>query len=72
MSKNRTDMIKKAFVKMDKTGDGVITTEDLEGIYDVKQHPKYQSGQWTKKQCFAEFLKAFDVGEQDGTVGRVM
>ncbi|ELT98026.1 hypothetical protein CAPTEDRAFT_204572 [Capitella teleta] len=68
MSKNRTDMIKKAFVKMDKTGDGVITTEDLEGIYDVKQHPKYQSGQWTKKQCFAEFLKAFDVGEQDGTV----
>ena len=63
MSKARVDVVKKAFVKADKSGDGIITVKDLEGVYDVKQHPKYKSGEWTKKQCFTEFLKVFEVGE---------
>ena len=32
MSKSRVDIIMKAFVKLDKTGDGVITIEDLKGL----------------------------------------
>ena len=32
MSKSRIDIIMKAFVKLDKTGDGVITIEDLKGL----------------------------------------
>jgi len=68
MSKARMEIIKKAFAKMDATGDGVVTIEDLEKVYDVSQHEKYKSGEWTKKQCFEGFLKSFDVGEQDGTV----
>ena len=31
MSKSRVDIIMKAFVKLDRTGDGVITIEDLKG-----------------------------------------
>ena len=31
MSKSRVDIIMKAFVKLDKTGDGVITVDDLKG-----------------------------------------
>jgi hypothetical protein len=72
MSKARVDVVKKAFVKMDQTGDGLITIEDLEKVYDVKQHPKYKSGEWTKKQCFAEFLKSFDSQESDGKVSKIV
>ena len=32
MSKARVDIIMKAFVKLDKTGDGVITVDDLKGF----------------------------------------
>ena len=31
MSQARKDIVKKAFKKMDRTGDGVITVEDLKG-----------------------------------------
>jgi Ca2+-binding EF-hand superfamily protein len=31
MSKSRIEIIDKAFAKLDKTGDGIITTEDLKG-----------------------------------------
>ncbi|KAK2189505.1 hypothetical protein NP493_105g04011 [Ridgeia piscesae] len=62
MSKNRRDLIDMAFDKMDKTGDGVITVEDLAQVYDVRQHPKHKSGEWTAKQVLEEFLRTFDVG----------
>lgn len=29
-----------AFHKLDKTGDGVVGIEDLQGTYDAKSHPK--------------------------------
>ena len=29
-------------------------------VYDVSQHAKVKSGDWTKDQAFAEFLKTFD------------
>ena len=31
MSKSRISIIEKAFAKLDKTGDGIITVEDLKG-----------------------------------------
>ena len=34
MSKSRVDSIMKAFVKLDKTGDGVVTVDDLKGFVD--------------------------------------
>ena len=34
MSQSRIDIIMKAFVKLDKTGDGVITVDDLKGYVD--------------------------------------
>ena len=36
MSDARKRVIGEAFAKMDKTGDGVVTIDDLRGIYDVK------------------------------------
>ena len=37
MSKSRENLIRKAFQKLDKTGDGFVTVEDLKGVYNVKQ-----------------------------------
>jgi Ca2+-binding EF-hand superfamily protein len=36
MSQSRISLILAAFQKMDKTGDGVITPEDLKGVYNVR------------------------------------
>lgn len=41
------------------------------GVYNVKQHQKYVSGEWTKEKCFKEFLNSFDPrGNKDGVVSR--
>lgn len=58
-----------AFRKLDKTGDGVITIEDLRGVYNAKYHPKYQNGEWTEDQVFRTFLDNFDSPyDRDGKV----
>lgn len=60
MNDSRTNIVMKAFNKADKTADGVITVKDLKGVYNVRQHKKYQSGEWDEKRCLEEFLKNFD------------
>lgn len=69
MNKRRRDLISQAFRKLDKTGDGFVTVEDLKGVYSVKNHKKYQNGEMTEEQVLLEFLKNFDTpGEADGQV----
>ncbi|XP_071961092.1 calcyphosin-like protein [Antedon mediterranea] len=69
MSASRVTIIEKAFKKLDRTGDGVCTIEDLKGVYSVKENPKFKSGDMTKEQCLAEFLKSFDSPDDpDGKV----
>ncbi len=60
MNKLRTDLILKAFQKLDKDRDGVITVNDLYHVYSADKHPKFLSGEWSEKRCFEEWLKAFD------------
>lgn len=70
MSNARKEVIMQAFRKLDRTGDGVITVEDLRGVYNVKHHPKYQNGEWTEEQIFRKFLDSFDSpDDKDGQVG---
>ena len=41
-------------------------------VYNVKQHPKYQNGEWTETQVFESYLKAFDSpNDPDGIVSVV-
>ncbi|KAH8292507.1 hypothetical protein KR054_011175 [Drosophila jambulina] len=72
MNKMRIGLIEKAFDKMDVNGDGQITAADLKNVYSVREHPKYQSGEMTENEIFANFLKNFEAGapNPDGIVTR--
>ena len=70
MSASRKRLINMAFRKLDKTGDGVVTTEDLHGVFSGKKHPKYLSGEWTEEQVLQNWLYTFDTN-RDGTVSNI-
>lgn len=71
LSDNRVSLIKQAFNKMDKTGDGVVTIDDLRNVYSVKAHPQFQSGELTEDQILDKFLSNFDTeNASDGKVGK--
>jgi len=54
---------------MDKTGDGVITVEDLKHVYCVKNNPRYLSGEETEEEILRRFLRNFELtGVVDGRV----
>ncbi|XP_063725805.1 calcyphosin-like protein [Symsagittifera roscoffensis] len=63
MSEARKRLVHEAFNKLDTSKDNVVTPDDLEGIYNFNQNPKFKSGEWTKKRCFYEWLKKFDDGQ---------
>jgi len=59
-----------AFAKLDKTGDGFVTIEDLVGVYDGSFHPKFKSGEMTQKDILSEFMSQWDTLKKDGCVTR--
>jgi Ca2+-binding EF-hand superfamily protein len=69
MNNGRKQLIIKAFQKLDRTGDGIVTVEDLKGVYNVTKHKKFISGEWTEDQCLGEFLESFEQpNSKDGKV----
>lgn len=68
MSQAREAVIAAAFAKLDQTGDGVVTVDDLRGVYSAQAHPKVRSGEWTEDEALRQFLGNFDTFEKDGQV----
>jgi len=70
MSSARKKMIETVFRYFDKDGSGEVTLEDISKDYDVGFHPKYKSGEMTKKQILTEFLNTFepDPEHRDGRI----
>ena len=67
-------IVKEAFKKADRTGDGVLDPKDLKRVYKVTEHPKYKNGEWDEQRVFTEFLKSFepDEAKRDGKVWKIM
>ena len=69
MTQARKSLVSQAFHKLDRVADGNITVEDLKGVYNVKKHPKFLSGEWNEDRCLREFLDSFDAPDnKDGVV----
>lgn len=49
LNERRARLVDMAFAKLDKTGDGIVTVEDLVGTYNVEFHPKFKSGEMSKR-----------------------
>lgn len=47
MSKNRKMLVREAYKRLDKTGDGVVTIEDLMIAYNANAHPEVINGRMT-------------------------
>ncbi|KOB76545.1 Calcyphosine-like protein [Operophtera brumata] len=65
MSESRCAIVEQAFRKLDKTGDGHITIDDIKGVYAVTSHPRYMSGEESAESIMTKFLATFENG---GTV----
>jgi Ca2+-binding EF-hand superfamily protein len=61
MNQFRTQLVRKAFQKIDFNGDGVLTVVDIKGKYDASKHPDVKSGKKTNDEVLKEFLETFEM-----------
>lgn len=54
-------MVRKAFEKLDKNGNGIIELEDIKGVYNAKFHPEVKAGKKTEDEVLYEFLDTFEL-----------
>lgn len=61
MNQFRTNLVIKAFKKIDYNGDGVLDINDIKGKYDASKHPDVKSGKKTENEVLKEFLETFEM-----------
>lgn len=70
LSPRKLNMVKKAFSMMDRSGNGMLTIDDIVNVYDVSMHPEFLEGRKSKNDILNEFLYNFEGarGNKDGTI----
>ena len=68
MNERREAAAMKAFYIMDLDKSGKIEFKEIESRYNVKHHPKVQTGQMTPEQALREFMANFADKNRDGTI----
>ncbi|XP_064091636.1 crustacean calcium-binding protein 23-like [Macrobrachium nipponense] len=69
MSGPRKTAVENVFKTLDKTGDGVVTIDDLKGVYSAKNHPKVLKGEAKEEDILKKFLNLFESNSSvDGKV----
>jgi len=67
LNENRKALVKRAYGKLDVTGDGFVRLDDIKQLYNARKHPKVISGEKTVDEVLKEFLNTFDA-DADGTL----
>ncbi len=60
MNQFRTQLVRKAFMKIDINQDGVLDINDIKGSYDASRHPDVRAGKKTEAEILTEFLETFE------------
>lgn len=70
MAYRRRLLVREAFTRLDRTGDGIVTLRDLQGVYDPSMHPDVRSGKITPDDAVREMMDVFEgsAGNRDGTI----
>lgn len=68
LNDRRTEMVHLAYGVLDKSGDGLVTIEDIMIAYDATYHPDFQSGRKTKEEVLREFMTVWETHKKDGIV----
>ncbi|XP_013137102.1 PREDICTED: calcyphosin-like protein [Papilio polytes] len=69
MSESRRAVVERSFKKLDKTGEGLLSVEDIRRVYSMEAHPRYMSGEETADVVMTRFLANFEPdGDSGGTV----
>lgn len=68
MNDRRTEMVHMAYKVLDKSGDGLVTLEDIMAAYDASFHPDFQSGRKTEEEVMLEFMQVWETHKKDGIV----
>lgn len=61
MNSARKALVKKAFIKIDRNGNGIVEVDDLKGVYNAKHHPDVKLGKKTEEEVLADFLDTFEL-----------
>ena len=68
LNQRRQEMVMMAYDVLDKSGDGLVTIEDIMSIYDASFHPDFASGRKTKEEVLREFMQIWETHRKDGIV----
>lgn len=60
MNNRRKIIVKKAFQKLDKNGNGKVELDDIRGVYNASKHPEVKAGKKTEDEVLGEFLDTFE------------
>ena len=61
MAPYRKALVKRAFDKLDRNGNGIIEIDDIKGLYNAKMHPDVKTGKKTEDEVLSEFIDTFEV-----------
>lgn len=68
LNDRRLEMVHMAYDVLDKSGDGLVTIDDIMMVYDASFHPDFQSGRKTKEEVLREFMQVWETHKTDGIV----
>lgn len=69
MAKRRIKIVKQAFERLDTSGDGLVTIDEVERLYDASQHPEVAAGRLLPRDALLEFMRVFEeANTKDGTI----